>query len=57
MRTFGRRYGEDTYTPSIDAVVALDVVWLVTASPTNTVDAIEIVSVPTTVQVLPSDDS
>ena len=38
-------------------VVAADVVWLVTARPTNTVDAIEIVSVPTTVHVLPFDDS
>ena len=53
----GGRYGEETYTPSIDAVVALDVVWLVTAKPTNTVEAIEIVSVPTIVHVLLSVDS
>jgi len=34
-----------------------DVVWLVTASPTNTVGAIANVSLPTSVQAVPSADS
>ena len=46
-----------TDTPSIVAVVLALVVWLVTARPTYTSVAIGIVSVPTTVQAVPSSDS
>ncbi len=49
-------YG-DVVTLLIVAVVAAVVVWLVTARPTYTVLAIEIVSLPTAFQVTPSADS
>ena len=53
------RHGEGRRTTSTFvkvAVARVEVLWLVTASPTYTVDAIEMVSLPSSDQLLPLDD-